>query len=123
MTENLPILRGKTLSLIALFGLYMRLLDSISILNSRQGIELVELEQPKLLNRDRLNLDCTFSEKVIPCLEFSIEFQSNQLIYQKEYTKHQQFLYILIKTLQDKGYGYRRIAHKLNDWGVKATRG
>jgi len=38
LTENLPILTGKTLSLIALFELYMRLLDSISILNSRQGM-------------------------------------------------------------------------------------
>jgi len=50
LTENLPILTGKTLSLIALFGLYMRLLDSISIVNSRQGIKLIELEQPKLLH-------------------------------------------------------------------------
>jgi len=40
LTENLPILTGKTLSLIDLFGLYMRLLDSISILNSRQGIKM-----------------------------------------------------------------------------------
>jgi len=29
----------------------------------------------------------------------------------------------LIKTLHDKGYGYRRIANKLNDWGVKTARG
>jgi len=39
------------------------------------------------------------------------------------YTKHQQFLYTLIKCLHDKGYGYRRIAHKLNAWNVKTTRG
>jgi len=56
LTENLPILTGKTLSLISLFGLYMRLLDSISIVNSKQGIELVELEQPKLLHRNGLDL-------------------------------------------------------------------
>jgi len=30
----------------------MRLLDSISSVNSKQGIEHVELEQPKLLNRN-----------------------------------------------------------------------
>jgi len=52
LTENLPILTGKTLSLIDLFGLYMRLLDSISILNSRQGIRPFKLEHTKLLDRD-----------------------------------------------------------------------
>jgi len=36
-----------------------------------------------------LNLDGPFNENVIPCLEFSMEFQSNKLIYQKEYTKRQ----------------------------------
>ena len=29
----------------------------------------------------------------------------------------------MIKSLHDKGYGYRRIANKLNDWGAKTTRG
>ena len=29
----------------------------------------------------------------------------------------------MIKSLHDKGYGYRRIAHKLNKWHVKTTRG
>jgi hypothetical protein len=77
----------------------MRLLDSISIVNSKQGIELVELEQPKLLNRDRLNLDCTPQENVIPCLEFTMEFQSNQLIYQKEYTKRQDLILKMIRLL------------------------
>jgi len=38
LTENLPILTGKTLSLIDLFGLYMRLLDCILIVNSKQGM-------------------------------------------------------------------------------------
>ena len=57
-------------------------------------------------------------------LVFSIEIQSNNLTYQgNPYTKYQQFLYILIKSLHDKGYGYRRIAHKLNKWNVKTTRG
>ncbi len=57
-------------------------------------------------------------------LVFSIEIQSNNLTYQgNPYTKYQQFLYILIKSLHDKGYGYRRIAHKLNAWNVKTSRG
>ena len=60
----------------------------------------------------------------IPHLEFTLEIQSNNLTYQgNPYTKYQQFLYILIKSLHDKGYGYRRIAHKLNKWNVKTTRG
>ena len=45
------------------------------------------------LNSNRLNLDGTYFETVIPCLEFSIEFQSNKLIYHKEYTKRQQIIY------------------------------
>ena len=67
---------------------------------------------------------CTSLEKTLAHLVFSIEIQSNNLTYQgNPYTKHQQFLYILIKSLHDKGYGYRRIAHKLNKWNVKTTRG
>ena len=50
--------------------------------------------------------------------------QSNNLTYQgNPYTEYQQFLYTLIKCLQDKGYGYRRIAQKLNKWEVATPRG
>ena len=56
-----------------------------------------------------------FSESVIPYLEFSIEFQSNQLIYQKEYTNRQQNIYILIKNLHNReGCGYRKLSQWLN---------
>ena len=66
----------------------------------------------------------TCLEGTVPHLEFSLEIQSNSLTYQgNPYTKYQQFLYTLIKCLHDKGYGYRRIAHKLNKWNVKTTRG
>jgi hypothetical protein len=40
-----------------------------------------------LLHRSGMVLDGTLYETIIPCLEFSIEFQSNHLIYHKEYTK------------------------------------
>ena len=71
-----------------------------------------------------MNLDCTLQENVIPCLEFSIEFQSNQLIYQKEYTKRQQIIYVLINHLHDReGWGYRKISHWLNQSGIKTHRG
>ena len=69
-------------------------------------------------------LYCTFSESVIPCLEFSMEFQSNQLIYQKQYTKRQQIIYVLIHHLHDReGWGYRKISHWLNQIGIKTHTG
>jgi hypothetical protein len=69
-------------------------------------------------------LDGTLYETAIPCLEFSIEFQSNKLIYQKEYTKRQQIIYVLIKYLHDKeGWGYRKISKWLNKSGIKTLRG
>jgi len=56
-------------------------------------------------------LDGILYETAIPCLEFSIEFQSNKLIYQKEYTKRQQIVYVLIKHLHDREWwGYRKIS-------------
>jgi hypothetical protein len=62
--------------------------------------------QPNSFNSYRLNLDGPFNEKVIPCLEFTMEFQSNQLIYQKEYTKRQQIIYLLIHHLHDIEWGF-----------------
>ncbi len=81
--------------------------------------------QEILQNQLRWNrIVCRGLEGTVAHLVFSIEIQSNNLTYQgNPYTKYQQFLYVLIKSLHDKGYGYRRIAHKLNDWGVKTTRG
>ena len=68
-------------------------------------------------------LDGPLYGTVIPYLEFSIEFQSNKLIYQKEYTKRQQIIYVLIKYLHDKeGWGYRKISQWLNQSGIKTHR-
>jgi len=65
-----------------------------------------------------------FSESAIPYLEFSMEFQSNQLIYQKEYTKRQQITYLLIHHLHDReGWGYQKISNWLNQSGIKTFRG
>ena len=85
-----------------------------------------ELERvhPNSFNSDRMNLYCTLQEKIIPCLEFTMEFQSNQLIYQKEYTKRQQIIYVLIQHLHDReGFGYRKISQWLNQSGIKTLRG
>jgi hypothetical protein len=54
----------------------------------------------KLLNSRKLNLVVHQKPEIIPHLEFTMEFQSNQLIYQKEYTKRQQIIYLLIYHLQ-----------------------
>ena len=58
----------------------------------------------------------------IPFLEFSIQFQSNSLIYDKGYTIRQQMIYCLIRFMKEEGMGYRRISRKLNDWGIKTHR-
>ena len=70
---------------------------------------------PKLLHSDRINLYYSLQEKVILCLEFTIELQSNKLIYQKEYTKRQQIIYLLINHLYEREWrGYRKIFKWLN---------
>ena len=78
----------------------------------------------KLFNGDGLNLDGTYFQSVIPHLECTMEFQSNQFIYQKEYTKRQQIIYLLIHHLHDReGWGYRKISQWLNQTGIKTLRG
>ncbi len=77
-----------------------------------------------LFNRSGMVLDGPLYESVIPCLEFTIEFQSNKLIYQKEYTKRQQIIYLLIHHLHDReGWGYRNISQWLNKSGIMTHTG
>ena len=72
-------------------------------------------ERTVLFHSSGMVLDGTLYETVIPCLEFSIEFQSNKLIYQKEYTKRQQIIYLLIHHLHDREeWGYQKISNWLN---------
>jgi hypothetical protein len=73
--------------------------------------------QLKLLNGYGMVLDGTLYETGIPCLEFSIEYQFNNLIYYKEYTIQQQIIYVLIKNLHDKeGWGYRKTIMVKSEW-------
>jgi len=66
----------------------------------------------------------TLLKGTIPFLVFSLEITSNNLTYEGNgYTPHQLFLLTLVSTLYDRGYGYRKIAKKLNKWGVKTARG
>ena len=77
-----------------------------------------------LFNGNGLNLVVHLNETIIPCLEFSIEFQSNKLIYHKEYTKRHQIIYLLIHHLHEsEGWGYRKISKWLNQSGIKTHTG
>ena len=100
----------------------MRLLDSISIVNFRQGISPCKLEHTKSFNSSGLKPYVHLITPTIPVIEFSIEFQSNQLIYDKGYSIRQQVIYSLIILLRQEGLGYRRISRKLNQWGIKTHR-
>ena len=64
----------------------MRLLDSISIVNSKQGISPCKHVEAILFNGYGMNLYAPFFTSTVPHLEFSIQFQSNSLIYGKEYS-------------------------------------
>ena len=76
------------------------------------------------LSRSRLNdIGSNSLSGTIPHLEFSIEFESNNLTYHQPYSKRQLVILKLILTLHEKGFGYRRISYKLNDWGIKTERG
>ena len=91
-------------------------------------VKLIELMKkrvhPNSFNGSGMVLDGPLYGTVIPCLEFSIEFQSNKLIYQKEYTKRQQVIYVLIQHLHDiEAWGYRKISQWLNQSGIKTHTG
>ena len=92
-------------------------------MNSKQGIRPRKGEHSKLFHRSGLFSDGTYFTTTTPFLEFSIQFQSNNLIYDKGYSKRQQVIYCLILFLREEGMGYRRISRKLNDWGIKTHRG
>ena len=78
--------------------------DELLTMNGRPSKKKDELERvhPNSFNGSGLFPYGTFFESVIPCLEFSMEFQSNKLIYQKGCTKRQQIVYVLIHRLYDR---------------------
>jgi len=61
-----------------------------------------------------MNLYCTFFTSAAPHLEFSIQFQSNSLIYDKGCSIRQHMIYSLIQLMKEEGLGFRRISEKLN---------
>ena len=77
-----------------------------------------------LLDSDGMNLYVHQISSVIRSLEFTMEFQSNQLIYQKEYTKRQQIIYLLIYHLYHReGWGYQKISNWLNKSSILTHKG
>jgi len=75
-----------------------------------------------LLNSNRNDSCVPLLTDTVPFLEFSIEFQSNNLTYQQKYTKKLQRIHDLIVRLNRRGLGYRKISQKLNRWGIKTKR-
>ncbi len=101
----------------------MRLLDSISIVNSKQGISPCKHVEAILFNGYGMNLYAPFFTSTVPHLEFSIQFQSNSLIYDKGYSIRQHMIFSLIQLMKEEVLVYRRISKKLNQCGVKTLRG
>ena len=62
-------------------------------------------------------------EKFSQYLCFTLTIGSNDLIAEQEYTEQQHQNYELIKSLHDRGMGYRKIAKYLNEQGIKTVRG
>ena len=76
-----------------------------------------------LVRYSRVDSCVNVFETTTPFLEFSIEFQSNDLTYHQKYSKRQEILYGLIKYLHDvEGLGYRKISQSLNRWGIPTQR-
>jgi len=75
-----------------------------------------------LLNGDQIDSYVPLLTDIVPFLEFSIEFQSNNLTYQPKYTKRQHRIHDLIIRLNRRGFGYRKISQKLNKWGIRTKR-
>ena len=75
-----------------------------------------------LFNCDQIDSYVHLLTDTVPFLEFSIEFQSNNLTFQQVYTNRQKFVYHLIRDLHNNGLGYRKISQKLNSWGIKTQR-
>jgi len=113
--------------------------DGYSLKNGKKSIKTNELEvmngrpsKKKLpqkrfhtesFNGNRLFPYGTLFTTTIPHIEFSIQFQSNSLIYDKGYSIRQHMIYSLILLMKEEGLGYRRISKKLNQWGIKTHRG
>lgn len=62
-------------------------------------------------------------ERIHKYLTFVLWCRSNDLVAEQDYSKRQFIVLRLIQTLQSEGMGYRKIAKKLNEWGIKTHTG
>jgi hypothetical protein len=77
--------------------------------------------RPNLFSHGRVNPVVTVSDVF---LEFDVIVESNDLVYENQYSKKQELIYKLIKLLHDEdGLSYRKISVRLNSWGIKTIRG
>ena len=97
--------------------------DCISILKTRCASVSSKPLHTILFHRSGMVLYGPLFSTTTPFLEFSIQFQSNNLIYDKGYSTRQYMIYSLIQLMKEEGMGYRRISKKLNQWGIKTHRG
>ena len=76
-----------------------------------------------LVRYRRINSSSDFAtDRLYQYLTFTLYCRSNNLTYQAPYSKRQFIVLGLIKELQKQDFGYRRIAQKLNSWGIKTDR-
>ena len=61
-----------------------------------------------------MNLDGPFFTSTVPHLEFSIQFQSNSLIYDKGYSIRQHMIYSLILLMKEEGLA-ENASHKVQN--------
>ncbi len=103
------------------------MIDKISVVNLTWNVTTISLHVygyviGTLFDSDLIDSYVPLLTDTVPFLEFSIEFQSNNLTYQPKYTKRQHRIHDLIIRLNRKGLGYRKISQKLNKWGIRTKR-
>ena len=79
-----------------------------------------------VLNRDLATSDLSsrdLTKRFNVYLNFTVTCRTNSLVYKRELTNRQEEIYELIKSMQDSGLGYRRIAKRLRDINIKTARG
>ena len=85
---------------------------------------LMLVHQSKTLSHSGVVRKSVFSEQgYSQYLCFNVIVGSNDLCVEQKYTEEQQRNQDLIKSLNDGGMGYQKIANYLNEQGIKTVRG
>ncbi|MAI55734.1 MAG: hypothetical protein CMP93_00610 [Gammaproteobacteria bacterium] len=71
-----------------------------------------------------IRFGCDPLEEITARRQFVVTLRTNTLVHQQKYKLRQDTLYKLIHHLKEsEGQRYRKIAYKLNSWGVRSERG